>query len=258
MDKSVGFIGGGRVTKIILNGLKRAGKMPANIIVSDPSTDVLEILKNDFPEIITVLDNNQKAAAQDIIFIAVHPPVMVEILKEIKPSLKLSSFIVSLAPKLKIEEISQSLDGFQNVVRMIPNAPSIINNGYNPISFSPKINNIIKKELLDYFSVLGNCPEVDENNLEAYAILTAMGPTYFWFQFQQLEELGRSFGLEDRELKEGLFHMISGAVQTFYHSGLTPGEVMDLIPVKPMGDEEKNIKTAYQSRLTSLFQQLKE
>ena len=52
--------------------------------------------------------------------------------------------------------------------------------------------------------------------------------------------------------------MTYGAIQTFYRSGLNPEEVMDLIPVKPMGDEEESIKTAYESRLTSLFKQLKE
>ena len=35
--KSVGFIGGGRVAHIILGGLKKAGQMPGNVVVSDIS-----------------------------------------------------------------------------------------------------------------------------------------------------------------------------------------------------------------------------
>jgi pyrroline-5-carboxylate reductase len=256
--KSMGFIGGGRVTKILLNGFKKSGIELDNVVVYDTSSNTLKELKKEFPEIETVADDHGLAAAQDIIFLAVHPPAMASVLEEIKSYLNPHSVVISLAPKPKIEQISIFLGGFTSIVRMIPNAPSIINEGYNPITFAPEINASLKKEILDLLNVLGITPEVDENKLEAYAVLTAMGPTYFWFQFNELFQLGRSFGLEDTEIKHSLQKMISGAAQTFYQSSLTPEEVMDLVPVKPMGDEEENIKTAYQSRLTSLFQQLKE
>ena len=40
-NQSVGFIGGGRVTGIFLEGWKRAGKMPGNIVASDSNPDAL-------------------------------------------------------------------------------------------------------------------------------------------------------------------------------------------------------------------------
>ena len=43
-----------------------------------------------------------------------------------------------------------------------------------------------------------------EDKLEAYAILTAMGPTYFWFQWQELLQIGLSFGLDALEIETGL------------------------------------------------------
>jgi pyrroline-5-carboxylate reductase len=256
--KTMGFIGGGRVTKILLNGFKKAGIELDNVVVYDTNLDTLKELKKEFPEIETVSDDNRLVTSQDMAFLAVHPPAMATVLEEIKSYLNPDSVVISLAPKPKIEQISSLLEGFSRIVRMIPNAPSIINEGYNPLTFAPEINDSLKKELMDLFSVLGEIPEVDEDKLEAYAVLTAMGPTYFWFQFNELFQLGRSFGLEDNEIKDSLQKMISGAAQTFYHSNLTPKEVMDLIPVKPMVDEEENIKAAYQSRLTSIFLQLKE
>lgn len=256
--KSIGFIGGGRVTKILLNGFKKAGIVLDNVVVYDTSTDTLKELKKDFPEIKTVSEDNRLAASQNIAFLAVHPPAMASVLEEIKSYLNPDSVVISLAPKPKIEEISSLLGGFTRIVRMIPNAPSIINEGYNPITFAPEINASLKKEILDLFNVLGVTPEVDENKLEAYAVLTAMGPTYFWFQFNELLHLGRSFGLEDTEIKDSLWNMISGAALAFFQSELNPEEVIDLVPVKPMADEEEKIKTAYHARLGAMFQQLKE
>jgi pyrroline-5-carboxylate reductase len=34
-NRSVGFIGGGRVARILLGGLKRAGQLPDRVVVSD-------------------------------------------------------------------------------------------------------------------------------------------------------------------------------------------------------------------------------
>jgi len=49
--KSLGFIGAGRAAKMLLGGLKRAGKLPPKIIASDTNDDILQKLKAHFPEI---------------------------------------------------------------------------------------------------------------------------------------------------------------------------------------------------------------
>jgi thioredoxin 1 len=77
-NRSIGFIGGGRITRIFLEGWTRAGKLPASITVSDPNTETLTKLKTRFPAITTTPDNAQ-AAGGEIVFLAVHPPVMAEV-----------------------------------------------------------------------------------------------------------------------------------------------------------------------------------
>jgi len=104
---------------------------------------------------------------------------------------------------------------------------------------------------------LGDCPEVDESKLEAYAVLTGMGPTYFWFQLVELLELGKSFGLTEEEIADGLKKMLVGAAKTLFESGLSPEEVQDLIPAKPLKDEEPQIRAAYRQKLEAMFQRLK-
>jgi len=105
--------------------------------------------------------------------------------------------------------------------------------------------------------LLGEFPEVDEKKLEAYAIITGMGPTYFWPQFYKLIELSKFFGLNEKEISESLTKMIEGSLNTIFNSNLDPEEVMDLIPVKPLGDEEKNILNIYEIKLKPLFEKLK-
>lgn len=255
--KTIGFVGGGRIASIILGGLQRAGKMPEHVVVSDQNADVLDGLKGEFPEIKIFHNENKHAAAQDIVFVAVHPPAMAAVLGEIQSSLRATSVLVSLAPRVAIAKIGEILRGFNRIVRMIPNAPSIVNKGYNPVSFSPALTGRAKDELLELFRTLGECPEVPEEHLEAYAIITAMGPTYLWFQLYELQNIAQSFGLTRRDAELGIAKMVNGAVKTMYRSGLTPEKVMDLIPVKPLGEGEGNIKEMYRLKLEGLFKKLK-
>jgi len=257
INKSIGFIGGGRVTRVILGGFKRAGEMPKQVVVSDTNIEVLNKLKEGFPEISIAPNDNKQPASKDIIFVALHPPVAGDVLSEIKSYVKPESIIVSLAPKLAIAKISQSLGGFDRVVRILPNAPSIVNAGYNPIAFSQGLSEAEKRQLISMFSVLGECPSVSEEKLEGYAILTAMGPTYLWFQLYELQEIGKLFGMNYQEVEDGISKMAMGTVKTMRESGLSPAEVMDLIPVKPLDEEQENIKNIYRSKLEALFKKLK-
>jgi pyrroline-5-carboxylate reductase len=186
---TLGFIGGGRVTRIILQAFKNRNVSFKSISVIDTNNNVLSRINKDFPGINTAFDDLQAVTNNDIVFIALHPPVIMEMLEKTGQFLNAETVLVSLAPKITIEKISAKLNGFNNVARMIPNAPSIINEGFNPVSFSAELSPENKKLLLKIFEILGKCIVVEESKLEAYAIITAMSPTYFWFQFNELAEI---------------------------------------------------------------------
>ncbi len=84
-----------------------------------------------------------------------------------------------------------------------------------------------------------------------------MGPTYFWFQWQTLRELAASFGLAPAEAERALRSMLDGAVRTFFDAGLTAEQVLDLVPVKPLAEAERQISQAYLDVLPRLHAKLK-
>ena len=257
MDKTIGFIGGGRITRIMLEGFKRKGLAFQNVVVSDINPEVLKLLKEKSSDIAVAPNNNSLPASGDIVFMALHPPIVLPVLGEIKSSLKMEAVLISLAPKITIAKMSEILGGFSRIIRMIPNAPSFVNAGYNPVVVGAGISQPEKRELLSFFSVLGECPVVKEETLEAYAILAAMGPTYFWFQWEQLENLGAAFGLEREAARQALSAMVGGAERIYFYSGLTGPEVIDLIPVKPLKDDEEDIRSRFRKRLGPLYEKIK-
>jgi len=256
-QKTMGFIGGGRITRIILEALNRKRMLPATVVVSDMNAEAPQKLRDRFPKVQAVQGDNARAAAQDLVFLALHPPAIGDCLAEIRASLKPGAILVSLAPRFTIRALSEGLGGFDRIVRMIPNAPSIVGEGYNPVAFGPGISREEKTGLSKLFKKLGDCPEVDEGKLEAYAVITAAGPAYIWFQLFELFELGKSFGLTEKQAWKGIKKMLKGAVETVDEAGLSPEEVMDLVPVRPLGDDEAMIRNAYRTKLTGLYRKLK-
>ena len=189
---SIGFIGGGRVTRFLLEGWKAAGQWPKIIHVADCNPQVLDALAADFPEIVRA--TTAQAAGCGVVVLAVHPPAMKEAMEAVKPHLAPDALALSLVPKFTAAAIAAAL-GMERVVRMIPNAPSAIGKGFNPVAFGPGVDAAAKAGLQTLFAPWGAAPEVPEADLEAYAILSAMGPTYLWFQWQTLRELAASTGV---------------------------------------------------------------
>ncbi|MBL7137858.1 MAG: hypothetical protein ISS17_03685 [Bacteroidales bacterium] len=99
--------------------------------------------------------------------------------------------------------------------------------------------------------------EVDESKLEAYAIISAMLPTYFWFQWQELLQIGVKIGLNENECKEAIKETLIASIHTMFNSALSYEEVVDLIPVKPIGTNEPQIKEILSGNLCSLFEKIK-
>jgi pyrroline-5-carboxylate reductase len=255
MPNTIGFIGGGRITAIFLRAWKRQGLEMDRVVVSDQDASILARLQVEFPTI-EITPNNQGPAGQDIVFLALHPPVMKSLLPEVAQTLRPESTVVSLAPVLTFSKISALLSGHTRLVRMIPNAPSLIGKGFNPVAFGPGSISEDRQRLRAYFAALGQAPEVEEDRLEAYAILIAMGPTYFWPQWQTLRELGRSFGLEQEATDTGLAAMLHGAVDLLFQSGMTYEEVMDTIPVKPLAEAREVMLEPYATTLPRLHDRL--
>ena len=51
--------------------------------------------------------------------------------------------------------------------------------------------------------------------------------------------------------------MMTGALKTLFESRMSFAEVMVLIPLKPLGEEEANIRAIYRNKLGGLYQKLK-
>ena len=249
-DARVGFIGGGRVVRILAGGWQAAGRLPNAMLVAEPDDAAFGQLVETCPDVRrSQLD---EASGADVVFLALHPPAFAAVMPCVRPLLGPNALVVSLAPKVTLSALASGL-GTARVARMIPNAPSIIGHGYNPVAYGPGFDDAARQLASALFAPWGAAPEVNEGDLEAYAILTGMGPTYFWYQWQALREVTGQMGLSAERADDALRQTIAGAVETLLRSGLSPAGVMDLIPVRPLAGIESSVGAAYREALPALY-----
>ena len=252
---TIGFVGGGGITTIFLEALGGRGLALERVTVSDTSAEVLIGLKLRFPAIATTSDNAE-AASQERVFLALHPPTLKTVLPAIASRMRRHAVAISLAPVVRLAQLEQLLAGFGRLARVLPNAPSIVRAGFNPVAFGEGLAAAERLEIETLLDGLGVHPVVPEEALEAYTILAAMGPTYFWFQWRILRELGASFGLSAGDADRALRAMLDGAVRTFFDAGLAAEQVLDLVSVKPLAQAEPRILQAYRAALPELYAKL--
>ncbi len=253
MKTTLGFIGGGRITRIFLRAFVNR-QATFGIMVFEKDAETAQNLLRDFPHI-ELAPSALAAAKAAVTFIALHPPVIVETLESISPALTDESIVISLAPKITLEKLTEKT-GVSQVARMIPNATSYINEGFNPVTFAPTFLPEKKAKLFEMLQLLGNTFEVDEPKLEAYALLSAMLPTYFWFQWDELVRLGSQMGLTEEECRSSVYQTLQAALNLFFTSGLSPQQVMDLIPVKPLKDTEEAVSASMRQKLTETWHKI--
>lgn len=257
LTKSIGFVGGGRVARILLGGWRHAGVKLGDVVISDPDDSAINRLQASSAGIDIHRGDILTAARQAVVFLAVHPPAIADVLGGIASGLRDDAIVLSLAPKFTIAKLSAMLDGFSRLIRVIPNAASIVGCGFNPIAWGEYLPESDRSEIRDLLQPLGQCPEVSENTLEAYAIVTAMGPTYFWPQWSELLTIAESFGLSHQDTTNGLRGMLEGAMATLFDSGMTCDEVFDLVPVKPLGELEPTLRDAYRTKLIAVMEKIR-
>jgi len=254
MFNTISFIGAGRIARIMLGGWQQAGAMPPQVLAFDANPDAITSLQADFPAVQPA--TLEQCAAADLVFGALHPPAMPAMLEQIVGKLKSDAVFCSLAPRIKLAALAEKLGGFGRLARLNPNSPGIIGMGYNPVVLAATLPPDARAALLDLLKPLGHSPEIEENLLETYAVISAMGPTYFGFQFAEVERLAREFGLSREAAREAMRAMLHGTTDLLFGGALPTEQALDLVPVRPMAEDEPAIRQMLQQRLGAIHARL--
>ncbi len=211
-DKRIAIIGGGNMGMALAKGiLQTSWAKPGHIMVAEPLKTRLEHIKGIAPGVTTSHSNLEAAQFADIIVLSVKPQIMIKVIDEIKPTLKDSKLIVSVAAGITTAAMEKKVGGKVPVVRAMPNIAAVVREAATAICPGKYATEEHMASATHIFESVGTVVEVEEVLMDAVTGLSGTGPMYV---FQILE------GLTDAGVKVGLSRDIASAlaVQTLIGS----------------------------------------
>ena len=125
LEKKVGFIGGGKMAEALVGALVRNNIIPSDrILISDPKEERRTLLEQLFGCRVTS-ENEEVIKFAEVIFLAIKPQMIEKVLKGVKPSLKTSYLVISIAAGVRISRLSNLMPGAR-IVRVMPNTPCLV------------------------------------------------------------------------------------------------------------------------------------
>lgn len=211
-SKKIAIIGGGNMGLAMAKGILQTNwAHPDRMMIAEPLKDRLEHIKGIARGIRTSHSNVEAAAWADIVLLSVKPQIMGHVLDEIKPVMKDSKLVISVAAGVTTAFMERRLGGKVPVIRAMPNIAAVVREAATAICPGKYATQEHMAMARHIFESVGIVVEVEESLMDAVTGLSGTGPMYV---FQILE------GLSDAGVKVGLSRDISNtlAVQTLIGS----------------------------------------
>ena len=195
--KKIGFIGSGKMASAIIKGLIKSGFATSeNILATQLEPETLSQKSKELG-IKVILDNKELVKSSDVIFLAVKPNQVLDILTEISEELTSNKLIVSIAAGITTERLENNLPEKTRVVRVMPNTPALLGEGMSGIVAGKNAAAFDVDYVEELFNTIGKTIVVDnEAQMDIVTAISGSGPAFFYKVINDIARAGEKLGLD--------------------------------------------------------------
>lgn len=225
----VGFIGTGQMASALAKGFLAAKSLDSNSLVG---FDVMKEATERFAKSTgsRIVDSIRSVANQsNVLFLAVKPQQMPQVLTELRDVVTEHHLIVSIAAGVSIKTMTNHLGTKPRLIRVMPNTPSLVGSGASAFSRSPSATDADMALIQGLLSNVGTAIEVPEKLMDAVTGLSGSGPAYVYLMIEALSDGGVRMGLPRDAATKLAAQTVLGAAQMVLSTGQHPGQLKDAV-----------------------------
>lgn len=212
LTQKIGFIGTGKMGRALIEGiLKKKLIPPQNLWICDKVKEKLSFFTK--YDIKTSLRIQPVVKNAEVIFIAVKPQDISEVLEDLKSEVQPSQLIVSIAAGITTSYITKKLGKKIPVVRIMPNIAILVEEGMAGVSFGKRVNLEQKRVVRKILTSVGEVIDISENQQDAVTGLSGSGPAYIYTVIQGLIQGGMKAGLSQEAASKLAIQTVLGAAK---------------------------------------------
>ncbi len=245
---TIGFLGAGRMATALAQGFIKTGLVrPEQVFASD----VIPAARKQFGTATGAricVSNADVLNSASVIFLAVKPHQVAEVIAEIQPLFTPRHLLISIAAGVTITRMESALPARARVIRVMPNTPALIGASASAFACGKSATKPDAALVQRLLSAVGIAVEVKEPLLDAVTGLSGSGPAYVYQFIEALSDGGVASGLP-RDLATKLAaQTVMGAAKMVLETGEHPGALKDAV-TSPGGTTIEGIHELEKGRL---------
>jgi len=229
MNIKIGFIGAGNMGSAIVKGI--AAKQiinPENIFIGDATYEKAAQLAKETGGN-ACHDNVELTNKCDIVFIAVKPNYVKEVLEEIKPHFEKSKLLVSIAVGIPLSFYKSVLGESTRVIRVMPNTPALVGEGMSLISYENEVTEEDVKNVKILLGCTGLVEVLEERLMNEVTALTGSSPAYVFMFIEAMADAAVQSGIPRALAYRLAAQSVFGSAKMVIETGKHPGELKDQV-----------------------------
>ena len=220
---TIGWIGTGNMASAIIRGITQKTQ---DYTMAAYSPNLAG--KTDFPAQ-KLISAAEVAKTSDILFLAVKPYKMAEVLEEIKNVLKPETLVVSIAVSLTLDWYAQRLGQDVPIVRTLPNTCAAVGEGFTALTFNAKVTEAQKQQVISLFAMTGKTAVIEEAQMNAVSALTGSTPALIYMVIEAMADAAVKHGIPRAQAYAMAAQAVKGAGAMVSETGLQPGGLKDQV-----------------------------
>lgn len=230
LAQTIGFIGAGQMARALAQGLLQAALVKPNQIVA---ADALPAAAAEFARLAEgsqIANTNRDVAERSqILFLAVKPQQIAQVLADLGPVVGDQHLLVSIAAGVRLESLSAGLGGRGRLVRVMPNTPCLVRESASAFALGPRATAADGELVHQILSAVGQAHQLDEKSLDAVTGLSGSGPAFIYVLIEALADGGVRMGLPRTVATALAAQTVKGAAAMVLSSGEHPAVLKDRV-----------------------------
>jgi pyrroline-5-carboxylate reductase len=216
----IAILGAGKMGEALLSGVLRAGRRPAELMVTVRREERGALLRERYG--VEVVGTAEAAKAADTLVLAVKPQDMDALLAELRPRLPGGKLVISMAAGIPTSFIEARLPENVPVVRVMSNTPVHVDQAMSVVSAGSHADEEHLKLAEDLLSPVGKVLRIPESLQDGATALSGSGPAYFYYLVEAMVDAGILLGMPRAAALEMVIQSAVGAAIMLRDSGEHP------------------------------------
>ncbi|MCD0485256.1 pyrroline-5-carboxylate reductase [Streptacidiphilus sp. ASG 303] len=227
MPQTVAVLGAGKIGEALVSGLLRAGKAPADVLVTARRAERAAELRERYG--VEAVSNEHAAKAADTLILTVKPQDMAALLDELAPHVPADRLVVSGAAGVPTAWFEERLAPGTPVVRVMTNTPVLVDEAMSVISAGAHAAEEHLRRTEEIFRPVGRTLRVPEAQQDAATALSGSGPAYFYLLVEAMTDAGILLGLPRAVAHDLIVQSAVGASTMLRDSGEHPVKLREAV-----------------------------